>query len=113
MTLTGLGSPTFDLALQAIRDVHGFFDRAFKAGRLQPSEALVLDRATGHTHLHASNRFLTPRKEAPDMEALALDDGVDPNNFLRQALNSGKFFHGEDNQVEYYACELNEGGKKE
>ena len=46
------------------------------------------------------------------MRSVALESTVDPNGYLSEAIESGKFVHGEDNQVKYYICDVNEQGEK-
>jgi hypothetical protein len=110
--LTGLGSPTFTHALEAMKGIHGRFDRQFKEGALvgwaeYNTEDPELDR------IGLWNRYLTPEREARGMKGVAFLPGVDPKGTLRTMVQEdgmSSYVHTEDNQVHYYATHRNELG---
>ncbi|KAF8802170.1 hypothetical protein BYT27DRAFT_7215577 [Phlegmacium glaucopus] len=48
-----------------------------------------------------SNRYFTPKSEAPNAVGIVLADDVDPHGNLTRAAGSG-YIHTEDNQVYYF-----------
>lgn len=112
VTLTGLASPTFTRALEAIKSIHGRFDRQFEEGALEAwPEYTPGDPEMDQIGLW--NRYLTPSREAKGMQSVAFLPGVDPNGKLRamaQEDGMSSYVHTEDNQVHYYATHRNEEG---
>ena len=98
MTLVGLGSPTFEKAVQNVAEIYGYFDRHTEIGEL---ESFQLTR-NGEAILDVSNRLFTPRKDAPKMRAVPFADGVDRYGNLKEIVGEGEYLHGEDNVVEYF-----------
>jgi hypothetical protein len=98
VTLVGLGTPTFEKAIDVIGDIFGIFDRNIGNGTLLPFE---LTRK-GLSILHTSNRLLTPRKDAPNMRGTPFANGVDPRGILTAIVGEGEYVHGEDNEVRYF-----------
>jgi hypothetical protein len=66
----------------------------------------------GQGEIYVSNRYLTPKKDAGNMQAVSLEDEVDPRNYLQTFIEGGKFIHGEENKVTYFALDVNEQGEK-
>jgi hypothetical protein len=59
------------------------------------------------------NRYMTPTREAGDMQSVAFLPGVDPKGVLRgmaQEDGMNSYVHTEDNQVHYYATHRNGDG---
>ena len=104
ITLTGLQTPTFTKAAEAIRDIHSHFDRQFQEGALEEhakdqQETEELDR------IDMWNRYFTPAREAKEMRAMPFLPGVDTQGTLRsmaQEDSNCTYIHTEDNQVQYY-----------
>ena len=46
------------------------------------------------------------------MRPVTLESTIDLKRYMSEAIGSGKFIHGEDNQVKYYICNTNEQGEK-
>jgi hypothetical protein len=103
VTLSGLGSPTFLRAIAATERIYTFFERHFQEGQLDPLDVVKGGGKFGST-IEVSNRYLTPCKDAPDMKAIKPVKGVDPRGVLERVVGEGRFVHGEENSVEYYAC---------
>ncbi|KAF8871263.1 hypothetical protein BD779DRAFT_1478329 [Infundibulicybe gibba] len=74
------------------------FQRQFQEGALAvwetPSHQL-------YPTLPMSNRYLTPRRDAPHMEHIPFEAEVDPHGYLESMIKDG-YIHGEENNVEYY-----------
>jgi len=112
VTLSGLGSPTFESALQAIKAIHSRFDRQFEEGVLE----VWAEHEPGETETDSIglwNRYLTPAREAEGTQAAPFLPGVDPKGILRgmaQEDSTCFYAHTEDNQVHYYATRRDEDG---
>ncbi|TFK59782.1 hypothetical protein BDN72DRAFT_864879 [Pluteus cervinus] len=94
ITLNGLGTPTFNESLDALRAMYPMFCRQFPEGRLTAT-------FMSGTNLTFSNRFFTKRSEAGQLGSVPFERSVDPKNVLAQMLNS-TLIHTEENQVKYY-----------
>ncbi|KAF8867494.1 hypothetical protein BD779DRAFT_1685747 [Infundibulicybe gibba] len=110
--LTGLGSPTFDAAVEATHQIFETFQRQFQEGALEVWQGDVWETPSHQSHpsLPTSNRYLTPRRDAPHMEHIPFESSVDPHGHLEAMLKDG-YVHGEENIVEYYTKNM-EAGKK-
>lgn len=106
--LTGLGSPIFKRTVDTIKTLDHLFSRKVPDGRLNP---LQFSSAFGDVALEPSNRYFTTRKEDPNSIDLPFQASVDPKGFLREVRQS-TIFHGEDNQVLYFAAVVDEGVQK-
>ena len=107
LSLTGLGSPTFDKAVRTARDVYEQFDRQFTAGKL---ENWTTSSYSGMLALDMSNRYFTPKQDAPAMEHIAFPKEVDPSGIL-EGMAKSDYIHGEENEVYYFSLEHGENGK--
>lgn len=106
VTLSGLGTPTFENAMIAARDVHKRFDRHFAEGTLEPWTELDAGDQTSLS-LDISNRYFTPRGEAHGLNHKEFLPGVDPRGILSDlAKGDGitSYVHTEDNQVLYFTA---------
>lgn len=102
ITLAGLGTATFNRAIAAVRKIYGLFDRAFEEGQLEPIDFLKKNEGFG-SMLEVGNRYLTPRKDAPDVKATDLAKFIDPRGLLTAMIKEGLYIHREENVVEYWA----------
>ena len=105
-------TPTFSRAVAAIENVYTFFEQYFQEGQLEPLDVIRCGSASGPTTIEVSNRYLTPRKDAPDMQSIKPGKGVDPEGLLERVMGEGTHVHGEDNSVEYYACGSTREGER-
>lgn len=108
MTITGLGSPTFE---EAVRSAYGFyerFQRQFADGKFETWETATYK---GSYTLDLSNRYLTPKKDAPTAEHIPFSKVVDPHGILEDMAGKD-YIHGEENEVQYYACHSEANGNK-
>lgn len=96
ITLDGMGTQSFSNALHTTRLLHEIFDRTFEENRLE-------QWTNSEDTLETSNRFLTPKNDAPDSKHVAFGKYVDPKGVLESMLGEGSgFVHTGDNVVEYF-----------
>ncbi|KIL65175.1 hypothetical protein M378DRAFT_77339, partial [Amanita muscaria Koide BX008] len=107
--LVGLDTPTFNNALDAIDEIYGIFGRTLPEGTLEPGDSIT--RAE-NCILHASNRLLTPKRDALNTKVLELPNGVDPHGVLRATIDEGEYLYCDDNEVKYFECKTDKNGKK-
>jgi hypothetical protein len=106
ITLTGLGSPSFDDAVASAQEIYLLFQRQFPEGKLQNwSSSTFRDYPT----LELSNRYFTPKKDALNMEHLPFHKTVDPHGILEAMAREG-YKHTEENAVSYYARRIDDKG---
>jgi hypothetical protein len=108
--LTGLGTPTFEQAVDAAQEIYGLFDRSFEDGTLESWTTSTTQSRAGRS-LDASNRYVTSKKDAPCMIHIPFSPTIDPRGFLEQMLK-GNYVHGDDNTVEYYQVCKNQDGTR-
>ncbi|TFK62065.1 hypothetical protein BDN72DRAFT_777568, partial [Pluteus cervinus] len=94
ITLTGLGTATFEQSLSALREMHPVISRQFPEGRVTCS-------FLSGTSLTFSNRFFTKRSEGGQMISIPFSPNVDPKNVLTHMLNP-LMIHTEENEVKYF-----------
>ena len=115
VTLSGLGSPTFQNALMAVNEIYGHFDRQFSEDVLEPWSCSPIDN-DNFPCISLSNRYLTPASEAHGLEAVPFHKGVDPKGILQSMAKGDGLMthvHTEDNQVQYFAMKKDiEGNTK-
>ncbi|TFK62338.1 hypothetical protein BDN72DRAFT_777190 [Pluteus cervinus] len=95
LTLNGLGTPTFDLTMAALREMYPVICRQFPEGR-------VTGTFMSESNLTLSNRFFTQRSEAGQMQSVPFERNVDPKNILMHVL-SPSLIHTAENEVQYFA----------
>ena len=108
ITITGLGTPTFERSVNAAKVIYEMFQRQYPQGKL---ESWNPGTHRGCTTLEMSNRYFTPKRDAPDMEHIPFDKLVDPFGVLETMIESG-YTHGEENKVRYFARETDEEGNE-
>ncbi|KAF8873003.1 hypothetical protein BD779DRAFT_1452340, partial [Infundibulicybe gibba] len=109
ITITGLGSPTFEYAINAAVDISRMFDRQFPEGKMEPWTAPTTDE--GQSCIELSNRYFTPKRDAPRMIHIPFPESVDPHGILER-MTKGEYIHGEENVVEYYTCSREGSGEE-
>ena len=85
-------------------EIYGYFDRQFSEGTLESWDCSPED-GSDFPCINISNRYLTPSKEAPGLEAIPFHKGVDPQGILRDmAKGDGltTYIHTEDNVVQFF-----------
>ncbi|KAF8902347.1 hypothetical protein CPB84DRAFT_1846289 [Gymnopilus junonius] len=100
VTLVGLGSMTFQRAIENIVVLHTHMGRYAGAEKLDKCGAL--GTVNSMQSIEASNRYFTPKIQAKDcMKGVPFASGVDPKGWLAKA--GGKdLLHLEDNVVRFY-----------
>jgi hypothetical protein len=99
VSLTGLGTPLFDAAVNGVADIFSAFARCIAIDKLAPCN--LLDTYDTYTSIDLCNRYFTPRKDAPTEEHVAFNSDIDPKGFLTLAAGN-KYIHAEQNIVKYY-----------
>ena len=79
------------------------FDRNVPEASLEPWTLTTASMAQGSI-FEASNRYFTPKCDAPDMEPVPISPLIDPRGILEN-LKKETFLHGEENQVYYYQAQ--------
>lgn len=98
ITVTGLGSSTFDDSIRSILAIEETFSRQVGDRKLAPwKTGTYLDWVT----IYLSNRYFTPRRGHPNIQPVPFDRLVDPDGTL-EALAGEDRVHCMDNVVEYY-----------
>lgn len=108
ISLSGLGSKSFDSAIENIQDIHHIFGRTFAAGCLEP---WIPNDFEGSQTIDAANRYFTPRLQATQDQIIPFSRLVDPNSILTAAMGrDGTFTHTIDNEVDYYELVIDNEG---
>jgi hypothetical protein len=108
ISITGLGTATFEQATKSAQDIHDMFQRQFSEGRLGGWNT---GKYRHHATLDMSNRYFTPKRDAPNMEHIPFDEMVDPQGVL-EGMIQGAYVHGEENVVQYYNHIVDEKGNE-
>ena len=108
ISITGLSVTEFQEQVNIIADVEALLSRAVGEDNMQP--CTIVGNLDGHSVLQASNRYFTPRKDAPNASEIPLAPDVDPYGILAKAVGS-TLMHTEENVVYYYECTTSSDGK--
>ncbi|TFK57741.1 hypothetical protein BDN72DRAFT_866524, partial [Pluteus cervinus] len=100
VTLSGLGTPTFEESLSALTKMYTVFCRQFPEGRVLPLPTAESCIGVGES-LTFSNRYFTKRAEGPHMRAISFSSIIDPKKYLTRMLSS-TLIHTEENEVQYF-----------
>lgn len=94
--LSGAGTQAFSEGKRSIEQMHEMLDRYFEENSL---EAIGGEADT----IELANRYLTPKKDAPQAQHIGFDKRVDPKGVLEDMAREGEgFVHTEDNVVGYW-----------
>ncbi|KAH6888304.1 hypothetical protein BKA70DRAFT_1442951 [Coprinopsis sp. MPI-PUGE-AT-0042] len=97
VTISGLGSPLFDKAMDAMEKAYMEFYNRTQDRSMTP----WTPSSYGHfTAIDAYAKYFSHRGAYPDDAKEEFDDKVDPEGVL-QALVDNEYFHGPDNAVDY------------
>ena len=107
ITVTGLGTATFEDAIKASHKIYNLFTRHFPEGQL---EAWKCHTFSGYSSFTTWNRYLTPVKYAPSMAHTQFTEAIDPRGILEEMVAKGNHVHGEDNVVCYWMQHTNDHG---
>ncbi|KAF8867600.1 hypothetical protein BD779DRAFT_1464053, partial [Infundibulicybe gibba] len=108
VVITGLGSPTFEAAVEVTFEVYEIFRREFPEGKL---EEWAATQYQDYAALPFSNRYVMPSRDAPNMEHIPFEATVDPQGHLEAMIPHG-FVRGDDNIVEYYTQKVTTGEER-
>jgi hypothetical protein len=96
--LTGLGTPAFDAAVEAILAIHGIFSQSFENDTVEPWEP---GEFVTYWAVDVWNRYFVSREAVADQTSLPFEKGVDPKRTL-ETLQGQHFLHTEENVVRYF-----------
>ncbi|KAG6850007.1 hypothetical protein H0H93_002625 [Arthromyces matolae] len=105
ITINGLGGDEMKEAWNAMRMIHGVFDRTFKQGQLED-----LYKEDDYTTINAANRLMTPSKDT-DQPHVPYESHSDPDGMLESIARQG-FRRTEDNIVNFVKVESKHDGSK-
>lgn len=97
ISLTGLGTPSFQKAIDNVYNLFAIFARNVPQGKLQLWSPQEHD---GVKALDLSNRIFTSRRDDPTGKAIAMGPLIDPGEKLL-SLAGDSLFYGEENVVAY------------
>ncbi|KAF4600272.1 hypothetical protein EYR38_004896 [Pleurotus pulmonarius] len=108
VTITGLGSTSFESIVENCRRTHTMFSRYTPNAKLHPLPDFLgkykSANASGvneHTTITASARFFTPAKQAAGFSIVDVNPELDPRGVLGK-VDGTKWMHTDDNEVGYY-----------
>ncbi|GLB39707.1 hypothetical protein LshimejAT787_0702170 [Lyophyllum shimeji] len=107
--ISGLGTPTFEAALQSTGEIYGQFDRNFPDGALEGWSA-ANSQGTGGDVLEASNRYMVQRRDASGSD-IPFGELVDPKKILEGMARDSQQVHTDDNEVLYFKRRTGDDGK--
>jgi hypothetical protein len=98
VTLTGLNSPQFDLALDNIQTIHSMFAKDLSPFKLQPWTPGTF---SGYTTVESRKRYFTSPKLANHSDIVPFDPLVDPRGVLA-SVDQRRYFHTTADEVGYF-----------
>lgn len=101
-----MGSASFEHAVETAHHIHELLQRSFPEGKV---DRWTAGNFRGYSALDISNRYFTPRKDAPGVEHIPFENDVGPNGILESIANSG-YAHSEENIVRYFTRQVDEKG---
>lgn len=108
MTITGLGSKSFDSGMDNIVKAYMRFINHFPEDKVEHWQPSTL---YPYAAIDVSSRYFTERKVAPQEENIPFGPMVDPNGVLA-GLQGSEYIHGQDNYVEYMEMQTKNGNIK-
>jgi hypothetical protein len=109
VSLTGLGTPTFEAAINGILDVFSLFSGHVHRDKLKP--CTFLGRYGDFTSIETSNRYFSSIKDSgPTEKHISFPSEIDPHGILSKFENSS-YIHSGNNVVEYYERVMSETGE--
>jgi hypothetical protein len=98
ITLTGLGTDTFNDAIQSIQSIEDLFSRQIGEGRIIPWK---MGSYQQWDTIFASNRYFTTGQKLSYIPHVPFHNLVDPDGVLAALIQDNRV-HCSDNEVEYY-----------
>jgi hypothetical protein len=96
--LVGLGTDTFQRAIESIVHIHTMFSRQFKDGVLETWQPSAFGPAQA---IDMSNHYFSSRRQNTQVSSIPFHEHVDPNGYLSE-LAGADLVHCDENQVQYY-----------
>ena len=107
--LVGLGTETFQRAIDSIVFIHTMFSRLFKEGVLETWQPSAFGPALA---IDTSNRYFSSGHQNAQALSIPFHEYVDPDGYL-SGLAGGDLVHCDENQVRYYELLPPEGEPNE
>ncbi|KAF8347119.1 hypothetical protein F5887DRAFT_1131417 [Amanita rubescens] len=109
VSLTGLGTPTFEAAINGIFDIYSLFSGHVPRDKLKP--CAFLDTYGEFTSIETSNRYFSSIKDCgPTVKHISFPSEIDPHGILSSFENTS-YIHSENNVVEFYERVLSDTGE--
>ncbi|KAF8325959.1 hypothetical protein F5887DRAFT_1072021 [Amanita rubescens] len=109
VSLTGLGTPTFEAAVKGILDIYSLFGGHVPRDKLKPCGCI--DAYGEFTSIDSSNRYFSSIKDCgPTEKQIPFSIDIDPYGILSNLETSG-YVHNINNVVEYYERIISETGE--
>ena len=105
VTITGLGSSTFDRGIANLNQILLKFANNFPEDKLDAWNYTQFEESHA---IRSSSRYFTERRLAPQETQMKFGKHVDPENILQKMMGHD-FFHGPDNFVEYKKSNRSDG----
>ena len=99
VSLTGLGTPTFDASMQGMLDVYAFFSSHVTCDSMKSCKNC--HNYGDNTTIELSNRYFSPVRKMATENCVPFSKDVDPYGILG-CLESANNAHCDVNVVEYY-----------
>ncbi|TFK60824.1 hypothetical protein BDN72DRAFT_778922 [Pluteus cervinus] len=100
VTLTGLGTESFESSIEALIKIHNVLSHEFPEGKLTAWQPATTGWTSGRG-LTLTNRYFTNRSEGSGMQNVPFSTDVDPKGVLTKMLNN-KLIHTKENEVKHY-----------
>ncbi|KAF8333773.1 hypothetical protein F5887DRAFT_1079945 [Amanita rubescens] len=109
VSLTGLGSPTFEKALKGILDIYSLFRGHVPREKLKPCSCI--DSYGEYTSIESSCRYFSSIKDCgPKEKHIPFGSEIDPYGILSSIENTS-YVHIYDNVVQYYERSTSDTGE--
>jgi hypothetical protein len=99
VTLTGLNSPGFDLAMENIQTIHAMFAKGISPFKLQPWTPGTF---SGYATVEAHKRYFTSAKLAIHSDIVPFGPLIDPHGVLA-SVDQSRYFHTTADDVGYFS----------
>lgn len=109
VSLTGVGIDNFEIQGQCVRRVEELLARDFKEGEM---DKWTTSNMYGYVSIDMGNRYFSAAKECSCLQALTMDNTIDPKGHLRAAAGTD-YIHVQENEVKYFELLVNTGDKKQ
>ncbi|KAM6489121.1 hypothetical protein JOM56_010309 [Amanita muscaria] len=109
VSLTGLGTPTFETAMKGVLDIYALFSGYVSHNKLKSCS--TCDNYGEHSSFESSNRYFTTTKDAPASDKqMPFTSEVDPHGIL-SGLANYVYLHCESNVVQYFERKVSPTGE--